>query len=1148
MKSVTPYNRLTSEEPIMDYAVVEQGVSATPVVEKKRFIEDTIRKEFEPWFGDLTPKEFITQLNHQIDSYNNHNDQESVDEILYMVLDKILVLMNIDCMFNCWTYDQFIKRYKGLLVYLQELFPNIYIRDIKNLLTTYLVQMQTIPALSNSDFGVAFLSNNEDYQYNLIDHIEHVIVPNYEKLPTNKEVHLDNEKNEVQSEVTTCICNNLDKIRLFCEKYHKNNKAVTAHGGTDNTATIGNNPGEKKVEFWINNKIIVEGRTSTRETPRTAVPAQDDDDDDDDTVDSKAIDIELGGGAKVVLPSSSPPSTVVVDHVSREEEKSDDTEDDKSDDDSLSIPTAYAVRSKKKPASKTKKPVSKTKKPASKTKKPASKTKKPASKNLKVDNVADAHVGDSRGRYDVDKVIETLLQRCYVLKNGRFCLNWRELGTQASMCFNAVPSNVSFLNGPLLVKDDEDDNNTNIAITDATVPIAGNTKTTEIQSRKNSRTHQKHQQLPHSQPDDVDDDDVHDQSIQQSRDGLKRKRKYRTMTQKEGEMEIGKKQKKSKTKTKRVYSLMTAPNDKINLPKQQRLITDQYIDQRQTSLCHAITEITNDPNFLINLSKEKRTSMKNCLVITEKLGGGMLTENPSLKTRLLTCMDFFSTLLKKVDYDNAGGGKDLPHPLYYSSVYVEDESVINKICYRMQLSPVQDRTGTMSNAYDNLSAIFSQHGVGEISMTYATAKNLADTLSRFIIVYAAWNINDNNNNRFKVETSDTGIIVSVSYMVDYDTTNNDDNNGNDQQCFTYESLLKWGRDAVTFIDWVLNNVSLFAFKSCSLMHLLHHPQITISNNPQLGEREIADGLKFAANQGKLKTTKTTKNTLSKTTVAKVKKQLLGDMSDLEEKVKSTLVESKICEKESDVKKFMDKLDLPNVAQNFPRTSNLLNSNSTGTLEDSDHANWLYHFTTLKSYLESNDNKYPGIREEHDLSKWIATQRFLYPLDYLSTDEIEKLNEIKFVWTDEDETEEEDEDEDEDEKGVEEEDEDEKGGEEEDEDEKGGEDEDEDEDETEAEDEDEKGGKEEEDNDDDDTGEEDNDDDDTVTGETDNDDDDTGEMEHDDDDEETTNHRTTTATTTGDAGTHRLPLYSVKTSQYSAHDSDTLYDSFQSVCD
>ena len=364
MKSVTPYNRLTSEEPIMDYAVVEQGVSATPVVEKKRFIEDTIRKEFEPWFGDLTPKEFITQLNHQIDSYNNHNDQESVDEILYMVLDKILVLMNIDCMFNCWTYDQFIKRYKGLLVYLQELFPNIYIRDIKNLLTTYLVQMQTIPALSNSDFGVAFLSNNEDYQYNLIDHIEHVIVPNYEKLPTNKEVHLDNEKNEVQSEVTTCICNNLDKIRLFCEKYHKNNKAVTAHGDTANTATIGNNPGEKKVEFWINNKIIVEGRTSTRETPRTAVPAQDDDDDDDDTVDSKAIDIELGGGAKVVLPSSSPPSTVVVDHLSRKEEKDDATEDDKSDDDSLSPPPAYTARSKKKQAP-SKQAASK-KKPASK--------------------------------------------------------------------------------------------------------------------------------------------------------------------------------------------------------------------------------------------------------------------------------------------------------------------------------------------------------------------------------------------------------------------------------------------------------------------------------------------------------------------------------------------------------------------------------------------------------------------------------------------------------------------------------------------------------------------------------------------------------------------------------------------------------------
>ena len=105
----------------------------------------------------------------------------------------------------------------------------------------------------------------------------------------------------------------------------------------------------------------------------------------------------------------------------------------------------------------------------------------------------------------------------------------------------------------------------------------------------------------------MDDHDVDDQSIQQSRDGDNRKRKYRNINQdppKEGETEKGKKQKRSKTLTKHVNSLMTAPNDKIILREQQRLITDQYIDQSQTSLWHAITEITNDPTFLVNLSKE----------------------------------------------------------------------------------------------------------------------------------------------------------------------------------------------------------------------------------------------------------------------------------------------------------------------------------------------------------------------------------------------------------------------------------------------------------------------------------------------------------------------------------------------------------------
>ena len=40
-------------------------------------------------------------------------------------------------------------------------------------------------------------------------------------------------------------------------------------------------------------------------------------------------------------------------------------------------------------------------------------------------------------------------------RNGGSFFDWRALGVQAGICFNAVPSNVSFLNGPLLDGNEE---------------------------------------------------------------------------------------------------------------------------------------------------------------------------------------------------------------------------------------------------------------------------------------------------------------------------------------------------------------------------------------------------------------------------------------------------------------------------------------------------------------------------------------------------------------------------------------------------------------------------------------------------------------------------------------------------------------------
>lgn len=49
-------------------------------------------------------------------------------------------------------------------------------------------------------------------------------------------------------------------------------------------------------------------------------------------------------------------------------------------------------------------------------------------------------------RYDADKLVRKLVQKCRA-PGGYF--DWDLLGSQAGVCFNAAPSNVSFLNGPL---------------------------------------------------------------------------------------------------------------------------------------------------------------------------------------------------------------------------------------------------------------------------------------------------------------------------------------------------------------------------------------------------------------------------------------------------------------------------------------------------------------------------------------------------------------------------------------------------------------------------------------------------------------------------------------------------------------------------
>ena len=47
-------------------------------------------------------------------------------------------------------------------------------------------------------------------------------------------------------------------------------------------------------------------------------------------------------------------------------------------------------------------------------------------------------------------MISKLVEQCRITKGGTSYFDWRGLGIQAGVCFNAVPSQISFLNGPLV--------------------------------------------------------------------------------------------------------------------------------------------------------------------------------------------------------------------------------------------------------------------------------------------------------------------------------------------------------------------------------------------------------------------------------------------------------------------------------------------------------------------------------------------------------------------------------------------------------------------------------------------------------------------------------------------------------------------------
>lgn len=85
-------------------------------------------------------------------------------------------------------------------------------------------------------------------------------------------------------------------------------------------------------------------------------------------------------------------------------------------------------------------------------------------------------------RYDADRVINKLIEQCRVKTGGKSYFDWLGLGIQSGICFNAVPSQINFLNGPL---------------------VDGNEEVTVKQRAKRTRLTQAESDAEEERPDDV---------------------------------------------------------------------------------------------------------------------------------------------------------------------------------------------------------------------------------------------------------------------------------------------------------------------------------------------------------------------------------------------------------------------------------------------------------------------------------------------------------------------------------------------------------------------------------------------------------------------------------------------------------------------
>lgn len=144
-------------------------------------------------------QEFLGLLNKM--KFPNRNRFDNLGEWLYECLGRALCQMNVDALIRYWSSEEFLQRYRGMILLVKDTFGWGSETDVKAVFEFVLEQMKTIQYTENGDFGVQFLSTNTRYQACLRNIIGRFCAGKKNPVPT-REDH-GTEKNGIEFRVTT---------------------------------------------------------------------------------------------------------------------------------------------------------------------------------------------------------------------------------------------------------------------------------------------------------------------------------------------------------------------------------------------------------------------------------------------------------------------------------------------------------------------------------------------------------------------------------------------------------------------------------------------------------------------------------------------------------------------------------------------------------------------------------------------------------------------------------------------------------------------------------------------------------------------------------------------------------------------------------